>query len=335
MAVPAEMTEVAMTGFGGPEVLQPVRVRVPPPAQGEVLVRVLAAGVNRPDVLQRMGKYLLPADANPTPGLEVAGEVVALGAGVSGWAAGDRVCGLTNGGGYAEYCRVPAAQVLPWPAGFSPAQSAALPETFFTVWANLFQMGKVRRGETVLVHGGTSGIGTTALMLLHAFGIRAIATAGSAEKCAAILELGADVAINYREQDFAAIAKTATQGRGVDAILDMIGAEYLERNLASLARDGRLLLIAFLGGAVAERVDLRTIMAKRLIITGSAMRPRSLEEKAAIAADLRAQVWPKLGPNAIAPIIHATFPLARAADAHRLMESGQHIGKIVLVVADG
>jgi putative PIG3 family NAD(P)H quinone oxidoreductase len=326
------MIEIAISTFGDPDVLQPVRVPTPKPRPGELLVRVAAAGVNRPDVLQRRGKYPLPSDAEPTPGLEIAGEVVAVGAGVSGVGVGDRVCGLTNGGGYAEYCRLPASQTLPWPAGFDAVQSAALPETFFTVWANLFQMGKVRAGETALIHGGTSGIGTTAIQLLRAFGIRALATAGSAAKCAALIAIGAEVAINYREQDFVEVVRTETHGRGVDAILDIVGASYLQRNLAALAQDGRLLLIGFLGGAIAERLDLGPILAKRLVITGSAMRPRTAAEKAAIAQDLRAKVWPLLGPGRVEPVLSATFPLARAADAHRLMESGEHVGKIVLRV---
>lgn len=332
MKPPFQMIEIAITAVGDADVLQPRTVPVPTLRDGELLVRVAAAGVNRPDVLQRQGKYPLPPDAQPTPGLEVAGEVVAIGKDVADFAVGDRVCGLTNGGGYAQYCRLPAGQTLPWPSGFSAVQAAALPETFFTVWANLFQLGRIRAGETVLIHGGTSGIGTTALQLLRAFGIRALATAGSVEKCAALLTLGADVAINYREQDFAEVVKAATAGRGVDAILDIMGASYWERNVASLAMDGRLLLIGFQGGAVVAHCDLRPIMAKRLVITGSAMRPRSADEKAAIARDLLAKVWPKLGPGRIEPIISATFPLTRAADAHRLMESGRHIGKIVLEV---
>jgi putative PIG3 family NAD(P)H quinone oxidoreductase len=332
MNVPSEMIEVAISAFGDPDVLRPVRVPTPTPGAGELLVRVAAAGVNRPDVLQRKGEYLPPADAQLTPGLEVAGEVVAVADGVTGVGVGDRACGLTNGGGYAEYCRLPAGQTLPWPTGFDAVQAAALPETFFTVWANLFRMGKVRGGETALVHGGTSGIGTTAIQLLRAFGIRAMATAGSSAKCAAVLRIGGDVAINYREQDFVEVVRAETNGRGVDVILDIVGAPYLQRNLAALAMDGRLLLVGFLGGATAERLDLGPIMAKRLVITGSAMRPRTAEEKAAIAQDLYAKVWPLLGPGRVEPIISATFPLERAADAHRLMESGDHVGKIVLRV---
>jgi len=330
--LPAEMTEMQISTFGGPEVLQAARVPVPSPSRGEVLVRVAAAGVNRPDVLQRLGRYPLPKDALPTLGLEIAGEVVALGEGVARVRIGEQVCGLTNGGGYAEYCRLPAGQALPWPIGFDAVQAAALPETFFTVWANLFQMGRAKAGETVLVHGGTSGIGTTALLLLRAFSMRAMATAGSAEKCDALRQLGADVAINYREQDFAQVIQTETNSRGVDVILDVVGAAYLSRNLASLAQDGRLILVGLLGGAMAEQFDLRLVMAKRLVITGSMMRPRTAEEKASIAEELRTQVWPLLDAHQIAPVIHAIFPLARAADAHRLMEASTHIGKIVLRV---
>jgi putative PIG3 family NAD(P)H quinone oxidoreductase len=332
MDVPSTMIEIAISAVGDADVLRPVSVPTPTPRPGELLVRVAAAGVNRPDVLQRKGEYPLPADAEPTLGLEIAGEVVAAGAGASGVGVGDRVCGLTNGGGYAQYCRLPASQTLPWPAGLDAVQAAALPEAFFTVWANLFQMGKVRAGETVLIHGGASGIGTTAIQLLRAFGIRALATAGSAAKCAAIRAIGADVAINYREQDFVEAVRAETNDRGVDAILDIVGASYLQRNIAALALDGRLLLLGFLGGEIAERVSLGQIMAKRLVITGSAMRPRTVGEKAAIARDLHAKVWPLLGPGRVEPIISATFPLARAADAHRLMESGDHIGKIVLRV---
>jgi NADPH:quinone reductase len=332
MNLPAEMTRIAIARFGEAAELRPEAAEVPAPRKGELLVRVAAAGVNRADVLQRRGKYPLPADADPTPGLEVAGEVVAIGTEVSTFRSGDRVCALANGGGYAEYCRVPAGQTLPWPEGYGAVQAAAIPEACFTVWANLFQMGQVKPGETVLIHGGASGIGTLAIQLLRASGIRALATAGSARKCAALLQLGVDVAINYREEDFVEVVGAATQGRGVDAILDILGASYLDRNVAALAQDGRLLLIAFQGGSVAERFDLRPIMAQRLVITGSALRPRSAAEKAAIAAELRARVWPLLGAGRIEPVVNATFPLVSAAQAHQLMESGEQIGKIVLTV---
>jgi putative PIG3 family NAD(P)H quinone oxidoreductase len=325
------MLEIQITAPGPADVLKPRHVALPSPNAGEVLIHVRAAGVNRPDVLQREGHYPIPAGANPTPGLEVAGTVAAVGEGVSTYAAGDEVCALTNGGGYAQYCVAPEGQVLQIPRGVSMVQAAAIPETFFTVWANLFLMGRARRGEVVLIHGGTSGIGTTALMLCRELGVRAFATAGGTEKCEAIRELGAEP-INYRQESFVEVVLARTEGRGADVILDIMGAAYFADNLATLARDGRLLLIGFLGGAVAERVNLQTIMAKRAIVTGSAMRPRSTQEKAAIAASLREHVWPVLAQGRCLPMIHATYPLARAADAHREMESRQHIGKIVLEV---
>jgi NADPH2:quinone reductase len=318
-------------GAGGPaECMRLAEGPVPTPAAGEVLIRVQHAGVNRPDVAQRSGSYPPPPGASPLMGLEAAGEVVALGAGVSRYRIGDRVCALTNGGAYAEYVTAPEAQTLPWPAGCDSARAAALPETYFTVWANLFGHGRLAAGETVLVHGGTSGIGVTAIQLAVAFGARVIATAGSAEKCAACRALGADLAINHREQDFVEEVKRAG---GVNVVLDMVGAPYFARNLRCLALDGRLVMIAFLGGNEAERVDLRPIMVRRLTITGSTMRPRSTAEKGAIAAELEARVWPLLAAGRCAPRIHATFPLERVVDAHRLMESSAHIGKILLQVA--
>jgi putative PIG3 family NAD(P)H quinone oxidoreductase len=325
------MLEIQITALGPADVLKPRHVALPTPNAGEVLIHVRAAGVNRPDVLQREGHYPIPPGANPTPGLEVAGTVAAIGEGVSMHALGDEVCALTNGGGYAQYCVVPEGQVLQIPRGVSMAQAAAIPETFFTVWANLFLMGRARRGEVALIHGGTSGIGTTALMLCRELGVRAFATAGGTEKCEAIRELGAEP-INYRQESFVEVVLARTEGRGADVILDIMGAAYFADNLATLARDGRLLLIGFLGGAVAERVNLQTIMAKRATVTGSAMRPRTTQEKAAIAASLREHVWPVLAQGRCLPMIHATYPLARAADAHREMESSQHIGKIVLEV---
>lgn len=328
------MTEVAITRPGGPEVLQPRTVAVPEPREDEVLVRVEAAGVNRPDVMQRMGEYPMPPGVNPTPGLEVAGEVVAVGDGVTCFAVGDKVCGLTEGGGYAEYCVMPAAQTLPRPAGVDAIHAAAIPETFFTVWANLFHIGRVAKGDAVLIHGGTSGIGSTALMLAKEFGIRACATDAGPEKCKAVLELGAEVAIDFREQDFTDVVLEWTGGRGVDVILDIVGGSYLDRNIAALAKDGRLLLIGFLGGEVAEKVNLLTIALKRATLTGSTMRARTTQEKAAIADDLRAKVWPALAAGRCLPVIHEVFPLARASDAHRMMESGSHVGKIVLQVTD-
>ncbi|MCS6932297.1 MAG: NAD(P)H-quinone oxidoreductase [Acetobacteraceae bacterium] len=331
--LPDSMTCIAHGAGGPPEVMGPARVPLPVPAAEEVLIRVLHAGVNRPDVAQREGRYPPPPGASPILGLEAAGEVVALGPGVRRWRIGDRVTALTNGGAYAEYVAVPEGQCLPWPEGYDSARAAALPETFFTVWANLFGHGRFRAGESVLVHGGTSGIGTTAIQLARAFGGRVFATAGTAAKCAECLRLGAEAAINYREEDFVEAVRAATGRRGVDVVLDMVGAPYFARNLRVLAQDGRLVLIAFLGGEVAESVDLRPIMVKRLTVTGSTMRPRSSAEKAAIAAALEEKVWPLLSAGRIAPVMAAEFPLERAADAHRLMESSAHVGKIVLKVA--
>ncbi|HET6555621.1 MAG TPA: NAD(P)H-quinone oxidoreductase [Dyella sp.] len=329
--LPATMTEVRIAHHGGPDALQPHLIEVPSPAPGEILIRVRAAGVNRPDVLQRAGNYPPPPGANPAPGLEVSGTVAAIGAGVTRFAAGDAVCALSNGGGYAQFCVVPAGQALPIPQGLSFVQAAAIPETFFTVWANLFQIGRAHKGDIALIHGGTSGIGTTALMLCREFGIRTFATAGGEEKCAAIRELGGE-AINYRREAFADVVLARTDRHGADVILDIMGGNYFNDNLATLARDGRLLVIGFLGGPIAERVDLRAIAQKRAVVTGSTMRTRTAQEKAAIADALQAHVWPALSQRRCVPIIHATYPLARAADAHRTMESGQHIGKIVLEV---
>ena len=332
-AIPSTMTHVALSGHGAPEVMQLAAGPCPQPAADEVLIRVLAAGVNRPDVAQRTGRYPPPPGASPILGLEVAGEVVARGPEVRTLGVGDRVCGLANGGGYAEYCAVPESQCLPWPRGYDALRAAALPETYFTVWANLFQGGGLSAGKSALVHGGTSGIGVTAIQLAKAFGAIIYATAGSAEKCAACLRLGADAAINHRTQDFAAEVRRLTGGRGVDVILDMVGAGYFNRNLASLARDGRLVIIAFLLGAKVDECDLTPILLKRLVVTGSTLRPRTTAEKAAIAAELRERVWPLLNAGRCAPVIHAVFPLADVVGAHRLIESGTHIGKIVLEVA--
>lgn len=332
--LPQEMTYVGHGDGGGPEVLVPAKGPVPQPKPDEVLIRVLAAGVNRPDVQQRKGLYPPPPGASPIIGLEVAGEVVAAGSEAKRYKPGDRVCALANGGGYAEYCTAPEAQTLPWPEGFDALRAAAIPETYFTVWANLFGHGQLKAGETVLIHGGTSGIGVTAIQLAKAFGARVFATAGSAAKCEAILKLGADAAINYREQDFAEEVKRLTEGRGVDVLLDMVGAAYFQRNLRCMAKDGRLVIIAFLQGHEAEKVDLRPIMLKRLTVTGSTMRPRTTAEKGEIAEALRAKVWPLLAQGKAAPLIHATFPLADARSAHALMESSTHIGKIMLTVAE-
>ena len=331
--VPQMMTHIAHGAGGGPEVLVPVSGPVPAPKPDEVLIRVLAAGVNRPDVQQRSGNYPPPPGASPIIGLEVAGEVVAVGPEAGPWQVGDRVCALTNGGGYAEYCVAPAPQCLPWPAGFDALHAASLPEVFFTVWANLFGHGRLVAGEAVLIHGGTSGIGVTAIQLAKAFGATVYATAGSPEKIAACRELGADAAIDYRAEDFVEAVKRLTEGKLVDVILDMVGGAYFARNLRCLRMDGRLVLIAMLGGNVAEKVDLLPIMLRRITVTGSTMRPRTTAQKAAIAAALRAKAWPLLEAGRCAPPIYRTFPLAEAAAAHRLMESSAHIGKIMLTVA--
>lgn len=330
--IPASMTHIAAEKPGGPDAMILAQGPTPTPGPGELLVKVAWAGVNRPDVLQRQGKYPVPPGASKIIGLEVSGHVAALGQGVSGWQVGDALCALCNGGGYAEYVAVPAGQCLPLPAGYDLKQAAALPETYFTVWANLFGHGRLAAGETCLVHGGTSGIGTTAIQLAVAFGATVFATAGSDEKCRACVALGAAAAINYRTQDFAAEVKRLTEGRGVNLVLDMVGAPYAAKNVASLGMDGRLVLIAFLQGSKTE-FDFLPVMLKRLCITGSTMRPRSHAEKAAIADALRAKVWPVLGQGRAGPVIHASFPLAQAPAAHALMESSAHIGKILLEVA--
>jgi len=331
-SVPETMTYVATQGAGGPEVMHLASAPVPQPKPDEVLIRVAAAGVNRPDVAQRQGLYPPPPGASPILGLEVAGEVVAIGAEVRGLHSGDRVCALTNGGGYAEYCVVPEAQCLPWPQGYDAIRAAALPETYFTVWANLFMLGRLGRGETVLVHGGSSGIGVTAIQLADAFGATAYVTVGSDAKAEACRRLGAKAAINYREADFLDEIMRLTDRRGVDVVLDMVGAPYFPRNIRALAIDGRLVQIAFLQGSKVENFDLMPVMTRRLTITGSAMRPRTTAQKGAIAAALREQVWPVLDRGRCGPVIHQAFPLAEAAAAHALMESSAHIGKIVLRV---
>ncbi len=331
MTLPKEMTLIEITTPGGPEVLQPRRAEVPVAGPGEILIRVHAAGVNRPDALQRAGKYPMKPGMNPLPGLEVAGEVAALGDGVTEYAVGDKVCALTNGGGYAQFCTVPASQALPIPEGMDWIQAAAVPETFFTVWANLFGLGDAHTGQRVLIHGGTSGIGTTALMLCREFGIQAFATAGSADKCAAIAQLGGEP-INYREQDFAEVIAQQTDGQGVDVILDIMGGSYLNNNLKALAMDGHLVMLGFLGGAKANDVDLLTILGKRAVITGSLLRARSKDEKAAIAEQLREYIWPVLEAGRCLPIIDKVYEYTDAAQAHARMEGGDHIGKIVLRV---
>jgi NADPH2:quinone reductase len=305
----------------------------PRPGPGEVLIKVHTAGVNRPDVLQRQGGYPPPAGASPILGLEVAGTIVATGGDAAPWRVGDEVCALVAGGGYAEYCVAPAPQCLPVPKGMTVADAAALPETFFTVWTNVFQRGRLGRGETLLVHGGTSGIGTTAIQLAHAFGARVLATAGSDEKCAFCEKIGADRAINYRAANFAEAVKELTGGKGADVILDMVGGPYLERNVRALAVEGRLVQIAFLQGSKVGSFDFMPVMLKRLTLTGSTLRPRSVAQKAEIARELREKVWPLLEAGTVRPVIHKTFPLAEVAEAHRLMESSKHIGKIMLAVA--
>jgi putative PIG3 family NAD(P)H quinone oxidoreductase len=316
---------------GGPEVLKPVERPDPVPGPGDVLIRVAAAGINRPDVLQRRGAYAPPPGASDIPGLEVAGTIDAVGAGVDGWRAGDAVCALVSGGGYATMCVAPAPQCLRVPANLDLVAAAAIPETFFTVWTNVFDRGHLQAGETALFHGGTSGIGTTAIQLAAARGATVFATAGSDDKVRACEALGARRAINYRTQDFVDVVRDVTGGRGVDLILDIIGGSYVNRNLAALAVEGRLVQIGLMGGERAE-IDLRRVLGRRLHITGSLLRPRSVEEKGAIAAALAREVWPLLEAGTIRPIVHATFPLTDAAAAHRLMESSEHVGKIVLTV---
>jgi NADPH2:quinone reductase len=326
------MTVIEIREPGGPDVLVPAERPQPAAGPGEVLVKVAAAGVNRPDVMQRKGAYPPPPGASDIPGLEVAGTVAGVGAGVHIWRAGDRVCALVAGGGYAEYCVAPAPQCLPVPDRLDLTHAAAIPETFFTVWTNVFERGHLEAGQSVLIHGGSSGIGTTAIQLARSFGARVFATAGSAEKCAACERLGAERAINYREQDFVAAIHALTGGRGVDLILDMVGGEYVPRNLELLAADGRLVQIALIGGAKAQ-INMAAVLQRRLTVTGSTLRPRSVAEKGAIADALRERVWPLLESGAIAPVIFQTFPLRDAASAHRVMESGAHIGKLVLTVS--
>jgi NADPH2:quinone reductase len=330
-ALPTTMTAIGFDKPGGPEVLHPQTRPVPQPGSGEVLVKVAAAGINRPDVLQRMGGYAPPPGASDIPGLEIAGTVVALGDGVSRFRLGDQLCGLVAGGGYAEYATVHESNALPVPAGLSLTEAAAIPETYFTVWTNVFQRGRLQAGESLMIHGGTSGIGTTAIQLAKAFGATVIATAGSAEKCQACRDLGADHAINYRSEDFVALSREATGGHGVDLILDMVGGDYIDRNYEAAAESGRIVQIAFLNGPKAQ-VDFRRLMMKRLTHTGSTLRPRTIAEKAAIAEELRAKVWPLIEAGACRPVMFRTFPLSEAAAAHALMESNAHIGKIVLTV---
>jgi putative PIG3 family NAD(P)H quinone oxidoreductase len=330
-SIPAGMTAIVITSPGGPDVLVPGERPVPAPGEGEILVKVAAAGVNRPDVMQRLGLYPPPKGVTDIPGLEIAGEVAACGAGVGRWKPGDKVAALVSGGGYAQYCVAHESHALPLPAGLSMVQAAAVPETFFTVWHNVFERGRLRSGETLLVHGGSSGIGTTAIQLGKAFGARVIVTAGSAEKCEACRRLGADVAVNYKTEDFVAITKSSTGGAGANVILDMVGGDYIERNYEAAAVEGRVVQIAFQGSPRAN-VDFRRIMLKRLTHTGSTLRSRTVEDKAAIARAIEQNVWPFIAAGRVIPVMDEAFPLAQAAKAHARMESSAHIGKIVLSV---
>ncbi|MCK4101596.1 NAD(P)H-quinone oxidoreductase [Acinetobacter radioresistens] len=330
MSQQTTMQQVIITEPGGPEKLAYESVAIPVPKADEVLVKVHAFGINRPDILQRQGLYPMPAGVTPVPGLEVAGVVEAVGTDVTQFKVGDPVCGLTNGGGYAEYCVVPETQTLMVPEGVSLVQAAAIPETFFTVWANLFQMGKAKAGETVLIHGGTSGIGTTALMLCKALGIKTFATVGSDEKVAAIAHL--TDAINYKTQDFESYITEKTDKSGIDVILDIVGAPYLERNLNLLRKDGRLVYLAFLGGRKAKEINLGHIMMKRLTITGSTMRARNTAEKHTIAEGLKQHVWPLLAKGECLPMIYQTFKFDQIQDAHAAMDTGEHVGKVVVEI---
>jgi NADPH2:quinone reductase len=331
MTIPSTMTAVVIRAPGGPEMLVSEQRPVPQPAEGEVLVKVAAAGVNRPDVMQRQGNYPPPKGATDIPGLEIAGEVAALGPGVTRWKIGDQVMALVVGGGYAEYCPAHESHCLPIPAGLSMKEAAAIPETFFTVWHNLFERGKLKRGETVLIHGGSSGIGTAAVQLAHQTGAKVITTAGSAEKCEACRTLGADLAINYKKEDFVSATKAATGGKGADVIVDIVGGDYIERNYEAAAVEGRVLQVAFQGSPKAT-VDFRRIMLKRLTHTGSVLRSRPVADKGAIARGVEQNVLPLIAAGTVRPVMDSTFPLAQAAAAHARMESSAHIGKIVLTV---
>ena len=331
MSLPAKMRAVEVSKPGGPEVLKSAERPLPQPKPHEILVKVAAAGVNRPDVLQRMGLYAVPPDASDLPGLEIAGTVAAVGADAKMWKVGDQVCALVHGGGYAEYCVVPEVQALPVPKGLSLTEAASLPETFFTVYSNVFDRGGLKAGESFLVQGGSSGIGVTAIQMAAALGARVFATAGTDEKCAACVKLGAEKAFNYKTGDWAEELKAATGGKGVNVILDMAGGDFVPMELKSLADEGRLVMIAFLRGNKTE-IDLNEVMRKRLQITGSTLRPRTIEFKGQVAKSLREKVWPLVDTGRIKPVIYKTFPLAEASEAHKLMESSAHIGKIVLTV---
>jgi NADPH2:quinone reductase len=330
-STPSTMTGIALNGKGGPEVLQPQSMAVPTPGPGQILVKVAAAGVNRPDLQQRMGAYPPPPGHSPLPGLEIAGEVAVVGPSVARWKVGDQVCALVNGGGYAEYCIAEDVQALPIPKGVAMAEAGGIPETAFTVWNNVFERGALEAGDWFLVHGGTSGIGTTAIQLAKAFGARVIATAGSADKCQVCRDLGADHAINYKTDDFVAVIKEATGGHGIDLTLDMVGGDYTERNIAAAAEDGRIVQIATLAGPMTT-FTLPRLMMKRLTLTGSTLRPRTRDIKARFARALEKQVWPLYASGRVKVIMDSTFPIAQASDAHRRMETSQHVGKIVLTV---
>ena len=327
------MKYIEITEFGGPDVLQIAEGEAPTPGNGQVLIRVAAAGINRPDVMQRQGKYPPPPGASAIPGLEIAGEVIQTGEGVTWPQPGNQVCALIAGGGYAELAVADAPLCLPVAGGLAPVEAAALPETFFTVWSNLFDRAGLKAGESVLIHGGSSGIGTTAIQLAKAFGATVFTTAGNEEKCRVCRELGADLAINYNEEDFVDACQNATGGKGVDVILDMVAGDYTNRNIAATAVEGRYVIIAGLRGFSAE-VSIRSIMLKRLLITGSTLRPRPVEFKAAIASGLKQRVWPLLESGQVKPVIHTVLPLSKANEGHRLMESSRHIGKIMLRVPD-
>jgi NADPH2:quinone reductase len=331
MSLPREMTVIEIAAPGGPEQLKPAKRPVPVPGDGEVLVRVAAAGVNRPDVMQRQGRYPPPPGASDLPGLEIAGEIAALGPKVAGLSIGDKVTALLPGGGYAEYALAAAPLCLPVPSGISMVEAAAIPETFFTVWTNLFDRGRCKAGDTVLVHGGTSGIGTTAIQLAAAWGARVFATAGSDDKARACERLGAVRGINYRTEDFVEVIRAETQGKGVDVTLDIVAGTYVARNLEIAAVEGRVVTISTLGGSRAE-INVGLILTKRLTLTGSTLRSRTVAQKAEVADAVRKNIWPLLAAGRVRPVIHATFPLDQAAEAHRLMETSNHVGKIVLTV---
>ncbi|MBO6946945.1 MAG: NAD(P)H-quinone oxidoreductase [Rhodospirillales bacterium] len=332
MSIPTDMNCIEITEPGGPDVLKPTKRPVPSPDKGEVLIKIAAAGVNRPDCVQRQGHYAPPEGVTDIPGLEVAGEVVALGEGVTGFTAGDKVCALVAGGGYAEYVCAPVPQVLPVPEGLSIVEAAALPETCMTVWTNVFERGHLAPGEALLVHGGSSGIGTTAVQIASQLGSRVMVTAGSDEKCQACLNLGAERAVNYREEDFVAAAKEFSKG-GVNVILDMVGGDYIEKNIKACAPDARIVNIAFLRGPKVE-VNFMPLMLKRLTLTGSTLRSQSIERKGEIARELKKVVWPLIEAGRVKPVIHKVFSLNEAAQAHELMESNAHIGKIMLKIAE-